>query len=440
MRLKSFHYQEDTAQDEAKMYGNIIKSIKARKVVDTRTMYTIEVDITTEGGFGRATAPLGAPASRSEWEPPAYPPDGIDEAIEKVNDEIAPKLIGLDASRQELIDHVLREIDGTPNFARIGGNTAIVVSIATAKAAASALGLPLYRYLGTPFASELSIPIANIIGGGPHASKGKAPDFQEHQIIPVGAKSMVDAIHAVVLAHRKTKELCMRKDPEFTGGYDCEGAWIPHITDREALEMLIQVRESIRDETGVETYLGIDCAAGSLWDKDKEIYVYKREGVKRSRDEQLEYISELIETFPLYFVEDPFHDDDYESFKELTKKYGNKHLICGDDLFSTNFNRLLKGIKMDAANSVMIKENAVGTLTDTYRTVELARRHGYVVVKSCRSGETEDTAIAHLAIAWGCPFNKFAVAEKGAAKLNELLRIEEELGPQAKMPTLRILP
>jgi enolase len=414
----------------------LIEGVECRKIIDSRGVTSIEVDVKVVGGMGRASAPLGAPGSRGLFEPPAYPEGGVDEAIQILNSRIAPKLKGMDGSDQRSVDSMLRELDGTPNFAEIGGNTATVVSIAVAKAAACALGLPLYRYLGGPFASELSNLIGNTIGGGPHARIGKAPDMQEHQVIPVGAKTMADAVFACVKAHRKANELLVKKFPDFTGGADDESAWAPNATDREALEILALVCEDIEDETGIEMRLGIDVASANMWDSEKKVYVYQREGVERDTGEQLDFISDLIETFPLYYVEDMFHDDDFESFAELNKKYGKKCLICGDDLLSSNLERLRKGIEMNAVNSLIIKVNQVGTLSDAYETVRLAKENQVMPIKSCRSGETEDTAIAHLAVAWGCPLNKFAITGKGPAKLNELMRIEAELGGNARMPKL----
>ena len=294
--------------------------------------------------------------------------------------------------------------------------------------------------MGTPFSSELSIPIANTIGGGPHARKGKSPDMQEHHVIPVGAKSMREAVRAVVAAYRKTRQVCEKVDVGFAGGADDESAWVPSISDRKALEILADVCQETEDETGIKMRLGIDIAASNLWNTEKEIYVYEQEKVERDSGEQFEFVSDLIETFPFYYVEDVFHEDDYHSFNSLTKKYGSRCLVCGDDLFSTNIERLQKGVNAGAANSLIVKVNMVGTLSDAYMTVDLAHRYGYVPIKSHRSGETEDTAIAHLAVAWGCPFNKFGIAGRGATKLNELIRIEEELGSQARMPTLRIVP
>ncbi len=420
--------------------SNLIVDLRARKVVDTRAEMSIEVDVIAECSDGRASAPLGAPGSRGEFEPPAYPEGGVNAALEMVDTLLKPRLAGQDVLEQERVDAILREIDGTRNYSRIGGNTAMVVSLAVAKAAANGLGIPLYRYLGTPFNNELSYPISNMIGGGPHARVGIAPDMQEHQMIPVNAKTMSEAVWAVVEAWHRVGEVCKERYPEFNGATDDESAWVPSITDWEALEALTEVAEEMRVKRGVEMRLGLDVAAANFWDPRRKVYVYHQEGVERTTAEQLQYMSKIIDTFPMYYVEDFVHDDDFESYVEMTEKYGRKLLICGDDLFCTNSERLAKGLRMGAANSLIVKTNQTGTLTDALRTVDLAKRNGYMPIKSCRSGETEDTAIAQLAVAWACPANKFAVGGKGPAKLNELLRIEEELGAgTARMPELPYL-
>jgi len=419
------------------MSRGIIKKLKARKVIDTRAEDTIEVEVlTVEGATGRSAAPKGAPASKGVWEAPAYPPGGVDETIKLVNEAIAPRLKGMNALDQELVDETLHEIDGTTNFSKLGGNAATAISIAVAKAASTELDIPLYRYLGGVFADQMSVPIANVIGGGPHARIALAPDFQEHQVVPMNAKSIREAIDAVVLSYKKAREFCINRDATWTGGKDDEGAWVPNLTDWEVLEILEKVGEEVKDEMGVEMRLGLDCAVGTLWDEKREVYVYPREAVERDTNKQMEHICELIERFNLYHIEDFVHDDDFDSFKELTKKYGNRALIDGDDLFACDLNRLKKGVEMAAANSLIIKVNMSGTLTDTWKVVKFAHLNGYVPIKSCRSGETEDATIAHLAVALNCPLNKFAVGEKGATKLNELIRISEELGSQAKMPHL----
>lgn len=415
----------------------MIRDLKARKVIDTRAEETIEVEVTTVmGAVGRCAAPKGAPASRGEWEAPSYPRGGVNEAIKVVNELVAPKLKGMSALDQESVDATLHEVDGTKNLSRLGGNAAAATSIAVARAAASSLQVPLYKYIGGPFAHQMSVPLANILGGGPHARKGVAPDYQEHQVAPLNTKSMREAVEVCVLAYRKTRELCLKKDQTWSGGKDDEGAWVPSMTDFEALEILEKVCQEVKDETGVKMGLGLDCASGNLWDKKRRVYVYAREGVERSTEKQLEHIEKLIERFNLYYVEDFVHDDDYESYVKLTKKYGKKMLICGDDLFACDAERLKKGVEAGAANSLIVKVNMSGTLTDTWNVVNYAHSNGYMPIKSCRSGETEDISISQLAVAWSCPLNKFGVGEKGAAKMNELVRISEELGPRARMPNL----
>lgn len=419
--------------------SNKIVDIRGRKVLDTRGELSVEVDVIGECSWGRASAPLGAPASRGEFEPPPYPKGGVESALQLIDELLRPQLLGCEVAQQEELDLLLKQIDGTSNYAKIGGNTAMVVSLAIAKAAANGLGMPLYRYLGTPFSSELSYPIANMIGGGPHARIGVAPDMQEHQMIFVGAKTMSQAVWSTVKAWHRVGEVCKDRYPQFNGATDDESAWVPSVTDWEALEILTQVGEELKTEQGIEYQLGLDVAAANLWDPEDRVYRYAREGVVRTPEEQIEFIATIIDTFPIYYVEDFVHDDDYQGFVAITQRYGRKLLVCGDDLFCTNVNRLRQGIEMGAANSLIIKINQTGTLTDAYRTVDLARRSGYVPIKSCRSGETEDPAIAQLAVAWNCPANKFAVAGKGQAKLNELLRIEEELGSMARLPELPYL-
>jgi enolase len=416
-----------------------IKSVRASIAIDSRAEKTIYVEVVTDAASGMCSAPRGAPLSVAAYEAPSYPPGGVYEAIRLVNEEIAPRLKGLDARRQEQIDQRLKEIDGTPNFRRIGGNTSTAVSIAVARAAANGLGLSLYRYLGTPFSSTLSLPLVNLIGGGPHAIDGVVPDFQEHHLVPVNAKSMRDVLDSCRLAYQKLREKCMRDDSNWTGGMDDEGAWAPNMTDWRALELMTAVANEVDQEIGVKMRLGIDCAAEHLWNCKRQVYDYKREHIERNPEEQKEYISKLIESFPIYYVEDIARADDFETFAEITRKYGNKVLVCGDDLLACNIDRLATAAKMGACNSLIIKVNMTGTLTDTYRVVRFAVLSGYMPIQSRRSGETEDTTIADLAVAWNCPLNKFAFAQSGAPKQNRLLRIEEELDDMARMPTLPFL-
>jgi len=404
---------------------SIIEDIRVRKILDSRGNPTLEVDVITWNGFGRAAAPSGA--STGAREVVAFPAGGVDKIIGEVEDIISSELIGMDAEDLKEIDLVLKEIDGTENLSSIGGNTTVAVSMATAKAAAASYNMSLYRFLGGNMAHEIPYPLGNMINGGAHAGKN-APVIQEFLVIPVGAENITEAVFTNVNVHRKIRELIQAKDTSFTGGKGDEGGWAPNLTSQEALEIQFKACQDVTDETGVEVKPSLDMAASEMWDPDKEVYVYKREGVNRTTGEQIDYVEEIIDTYGFYFVEDPIREGDFDGFAELTSKVKGRCLICGDDIFVTNKEILQEGIKKKAADSIIIKPNQIGTLTDTYQTVELARNNKYVPVVSHRSGETTDETIAHLAVAWGCPIIKTgATGGERIAKLNELIRIEEEI-------------
>jgi enolase len=391
-----------------------IEDVYLRKILDSRGNATIEAEIITESGVsGVAAAPSGA--STGKYEAKVI---SVDEAIKIAEDEVIPELIGLYVLEQEYIDEILRNVDGTDNFSHIGGNTAIAISMASAKAGANSLGIPLYRYLGTPFSSSLPYPLGNVIGGGAHAVG--ATSIQEFLSIPIGASSVQEAVFANSAVHKKVKEI-LSSEGIFCGKGD-EGAWAPQISDEKAFEIMERAVSEVSDKLGFEIKFGIDVAASELW--DGENYVYKN--AKRTPEEQLSFIAELIDRYDLYYVEDPFEEEDFESFAELTASVDC--LICGDDLFVTNVERIRKGIETGAANAVLIKPNQIGTLTDTFKAISLARREGYTCVISHRSGETTDNTIAHIAIALELPIIKTGVVGgERIAKLNELIRIEEEL-------------
>ena len=404
---------------------SIIEDIRVRKILDSRGNPTLEVDVITWNGFGRAAAPSGA--STGAREVVAFPTGGVDKIIGEVEDIISSELIGMDAEDLNEIDLVLKEIDGTENLSSIGGNTTVAVSMATAKAAASSYNMPLYRFLGGNMPTEIPYPLGNMINGGAHAGRN-APDIQEFLVIPVGAESITEAVFANIDVHRKIRELIQAKDTTFTGGKGDEGGWAPNLTSEEALEIQVKACQSVSEETGVEVKPALDMAASEMWDEEKEAYVYQREGVNRSTGEQVDFVEEIIDKYGFYFVEDPIREGDFEGFAELTKKVGKKCIICGDDIFVTNADILQEGINKKAGNAIIIKPNQIGTLTDTYKTVELARNNKYVPVVSHRSGETTDETIAHLAVAFSCPIIKTgAVGGERIAKLNELIRIEEEI-------------
>jgi enolase len=434
-RLKKEEKLEATIKWKGKDMSTVIEDIIARKVFNSRGDETIEVDIITTSGFGRVSAPAGE--SRGKAEVIYYPTGGVDEAVKKIDELIAPELVGLNANFQEEIDKTLHEIDGSKDFRVIGGNTAFAVSLAIAEASANSYGMLLFQYLGGQVAHELPYPLGNTMSGGRH-TQGRSPDIQEFLILPYGAESFWEAALTNVRIHKKIGDILKRKDKLFSGGRSDEGAWVANIENSEAFEVLAMACEEVGDEVGLECGFGVDIAASSLWKEKEKLYVYSRERKKLDSGEQLEYVLELIKKYHLVYVEDPFHEEDYESFMELTKKT-KKCLICGDDLFVTNIERLSHGTKINAGNAVIIKVNQIGTLTDALETIEFAERNGYVPVMSHRSGDTCDWHIAHLAVAFRCPIIKTGIVEgTRIAKINELIRIEEFLGARAKMANLQI--
>ncbi|NLF88514.1 phosphopyruvate hydratase [Candidatus Bathyarchaeota archaeon] len=415
--------------------SSIIEDLIARKIFNNRGDETIEVDVITAGGFGRAGAPAGKSKGKAEVQ--YYPQGGVEAAVKKVDDLIAPELAGLNADFQEEIDNTLHEIDGTTDFKNIGGNTAFAISLANAEAAANSHGLLLFQFLGGNAANQMPFPLGNCITGGAHA-RGKSPAIQEYLALPHGAESFLEAQTANIAIHKKIGDALKRKSTTFNGGKSDEGAWIGNVSTDDAFDLIAKACEEVGNEMDFECGFGIDVAASNFWKPKEEKYVYDIDGVKRDTAEQLEYMISLVDKYHLAYVEDPFHEDDFDSFAELTKKTKNC-LICGDDLFTTNTERLNNGIKINAGNAIIIKVNQIGTLTDAAETIETAQHNGYVPVVSHRSGDTCDWHIAHLAVAYKCPVIKTGVVEGSRiAKLNELIRIEHFLGNRAKMADLNI--
>ncbi|MBS7642165.1 MAG: phosphopyruvate hydratase [Candidatus Bathyarchaeia archaeon] len=413
----------------------IIEDIRARKVFDSRGNPTVEVEIYTRGGgVGRVSAPAGA--STGKWEVIAYPPGGVDEALKILKDEIAPRLIGMDSEKQEEIDAILKEIDGSPRLSHIGGNTAYAISIANALAAASSYDLPLFMYLGGRNARYMPYPVGNILGGGKHAGAG-CPDIQEFLSIPLGAKNFMEAAQANILAHKNLRNILERENIPFFGGKGDEGAWAPAVSDDKAFEYVAEAIEKTSDEIGFEVRFGVDVASSSFWREEEDVYFYKHGGKKLTTGEQIDFIVDKIKSYRLIYVEDPLHEEDFEGFRELTSKVRGCFIV-GDDLFVTNIERLKKGVSLGAANALIIKPNQVGTISDTIATVEYAHENLYTTVFSHRSGETESVVLAHLAVGLRCPFVKLGVVGgERIAKINELIRIEEYLGSEARMAKVR---
>jgi enolase len=390
-----------------------IEEITLRTILDSRGNETVEADIYTSRGFGRAAAPSGA--STGTYEAKVRPPR---EAIENAREHLIPSLIGEDACDQITFDALLREIDGTPYFSSIGANVAVALSLACAKAAASSLDLEVFRYLGGAFASETPLPLGNIIGGGAHAPN--ATSIQEFLVVATGASGATEAVFVNAAVHKTVKKI-LQAQGKLSGKGD-EGAWAPAITDAEAFEILGEAIGIVSDEMNVEIRMGIDMAATELWDGEH----YRYRDAVQSRDDQIAYVADLVDCYNLVYVEDPFFEEDFEAFASLTEEVGDRCLVCGDDLFVTNVERIIQGIETGAANCVLIKPNQIGTLTDTFEAIHLAQESGMETVMSHRSGETTDATIAHLATAFGCIFLKTGVVGgERIAKLNELIRIEE---------------
>ncbi len=397
----------------------LIEEILIRKILDSRGNPTVEVDVYTQSGFGSASAPSGV--SRGINEVKAFPKNGVDLAIQGFKENIAPNLIKRDVTEQEEIDALLQELDGTEDFSNMGGNVAIATSLAIAKAAAFALGLPLYRYLGGAFATSIPFPLGNVLGGGKHAVGGT--DIQEFLAISL-TSAPKESVFANVKVHNSVKKRLKERFPDSAIGKGDEGAWVAKMDDEEALELVAEACKEISEEVDFDIRPCLDMAASELY-KDGS-YNYKKG--KLSSGEQMEFVIHLIDNYDLYLVEDPLDQEDFEGYAELTKAVGNKCIIMGDDLFVTKAGRVEKGIKMAAANAVLIKPNQVGTLTKAIETIKLAHENGYKTVVSHRSGETTDNTIAHLAVAFGSHAIKTGVVGgERTAKLNELIRIEEEL-------------
>ncbi|SMO61785.1 phosphopyruvate hydratase [Halorubrum cibi] len=395
-----------------------ITNVSLRRILDSRGNPTVEADVLTEsGGFGRAAAPSGA--STGEFEAIELP---AEESIAKARERAVPRLEGLFAGDQRSVDAALRAADGTDDFSAIGANSAVAISMAAAKAGADVLGAPLYQHLGGAFRGDnFPIPLGNVVGGGEHAKE--ATHIQEFLAAPVGAPSVSEAVFANAAVHAAVADVLDERGVPAAKGD--EGAWAPPISDAEAFEVVAEAVETVEDEVGFEIRFGLDMAAAELYDDDREAYVYGEE--IKSTDEQIEYVAGLVEEYDLAYVEDPLDENDYEAFAALTDRVGDRTLICGDDLFVTNVERLREGIDVGAGNSILIKPNQIGTLSDAFDAVELATRNGMESVISHRSGETEDTTIAHLAVATDAAYIKTGtVGGERTAKLNELVRIADD--------------
>jgi enolase len=393
-----------------------ITDVRLRRVLDSRGNTTVEADVsTTNGGFGRAAAPSGASTGEHE----AIELEA-QEAIAQAREHAIPRLEKeVDSTDQRAVDAALHEADGTANFSEIGANAAVAISMAAAKAGADSLGVPLYHHLGGTFRGTTPTPLGNVIGGGAHAAE--ATNIQEFLSVPVGAPSVEEAVLANARVHAHIKELLQAQDIPTNKGD--EGAWAPPIDDATAFEIVDEATTTVAEEVGFEIGFGLDMAASELHEDGEYVY----DDRTRSTDEQIEFVAEMVREYGLRYVEDPLDENAFSEWADLTDEVGSETLICGDDLFVTNVSRLNEGIEHGSANSILIKPNQIGTLTDSVDAIERGADHDIESVVSHRSGETEDTTIAHLAVGTGAPFIKTGtVGGERTAKLNELLRIEEQ--------------
>ncbi|MDF1656815.1 MAG: phosphopyruvate hydratase [Verrucomicrobiales bacterium] len=420
------------------MLETTITNIRAREIVDSRGNPTVEVDVELEGGaIGRAAVPSGASTGEHEaWElrdgdESRYLGKGVLKAVAAVNDKICPELIGIDATEQTVVDKAMFELDGTANKKELGANAILGVSLATAHAAANQLGMPLYKYIGGPNAKVLPVPMMNIINGGSHSD---APiDFQEFMIMPKGASSFREALRqGAEIFHALKKVL---KDRGLSTAVGDEGGFAPKLDSADdALKVIEQAVEKAGYKFGEEIFIALDVASSEFYNKEKGKYVFhKSDNSEKTAEELVDYYLDLQSRYPILSIEDGCDENDWDGWKVITEKMGKNTQLVGDDLFVTNTDFLQKGIDLGVANSILVKVNQIGSLTETLDAVELAKENSYTSVISHRSGETEDSTIADIAVATNAGQIKTGSLSRSdrIAKYNQLLRIEEELGEDA---------
>lgn len=412
-----------------------IMDVAAREILDSRGNPTIEVDVVLEGaGMGRAAIPSGASTGENEavelrdGDPERYLGKGVLKAVENVMHEIRPAVMGMDAFDQQALDRRLIDLDGTPNKGYLGANALLGVSLAAAKACANELEIPLYRYLGGVGARRLPVPMMNILNGGAHADNNV--DIQEFMIMPLGAPNFREALRMGAEVFHTLKKVL--KSQGLNTAVGDEGGFAPNLeSNEEALQVIMQAIEGAGYKAGEDVSIALDAAASSFYSEG--LYVLAAEGAKKTAAEMVDFYGDLVDRYPIVSIEDGLDENDWDGWKLLTEKLGRRVQIVGDDIFVTNIELLRKGIELRVANSILIKLNQIGTLTETLDTVNLAKGSGYTSVVSHRSGETEDTTISDLVVALGTGQIKTGSASRTdrIAKYNQLLRIEEELGESA---------
>lgn len=420
---------------------SLIESIHARQILDSRGNPTIEVDVVTaSGAYGRAAVPSGASTGTHEavelrdGNKKQYMGKGVLKAVENVNTKIASEVVGFSVFEQNLLDKIMLELDGTPNKGKLGANAILGVSLAIAKAAAMEAGLPLYRYIGGVNANTLPVPMMNILNGGSHADN--AIDFQEFMVMPVGADTFSEALQMGAEVFHTLKKVL--HDKGLSTNVGDEGGFAPNLkSNEEAIEVVLQAIEKAGYKPGADIFIALDPAASEFYDSKAKVYHFKKSSGKKLKPvEMAEYWTNWIKKYPIISLEDGMAEDDWTGWKALSEKVGDKVQLVGDDLFVTNVKRLQKGIDEGIGNSILIKVNQIGSLTETIDTVNLAKRNAYKCVMSHRSGETEDSTIADLAVALNTGQIKTGSASRSdrIAKYNQLVRIEEELGEVAYFP------
>ena len=419
-----------------KEYFEIV-DVLGREILDSRGNPTVEVEVTLDNGVvGRAAVPSGASTGIYEacelrdGDKSRYLGKGVLKAVENVNDEIANALVGLNALDQPSIDKLLIELDGTPNKTRLGANAMLGVSLAVAKAAAESLNLPLYNYIGGVNAKTLPVPMMNVLNGGAHAT-GSNVDIQEFMIMPIGAESWKEALRMCAEVFHTLKKVVP------ASGVGDEGGYAPNLdSDEDALKALVTAIEKAGYKPGEDFMLAMDAAVSDWYNRDDECYHLPKRGIKMTRQEMVDMWVGFVEKYPIISIEDGMGEDDWEGWKMLTDALGHKVQLVGDDLFVTNTSRIAKGIELGVANSVLIKLNQIGTLTETLDAIQMANRAGYTAVVSHRSGETEDTTIADLVVGLNAGQIKTGAPSRTdrVAKYNQLLRIEDELFDAAEYP------
>ena len=394
----------------------IIKDIKLRKIIDSRGNSTVEADISTNDGFGRAAAPAGA--STGTFEAQAWPENNVDLGISNARKKLIPLLTGIPANDQKAFDDIIKKEDGTNNLQNVGGNISVALSLACAKAAADSKNIPLFEHVSKTKSYSIPAPMSNVLGGGAHAIGGT--DIQEYLVTSFD-NDVNTAIETNAAVHKEVAKILKEKFPNIALGKGDEGAWVAPLENVEALELVTKAVDNVNKETGVEIRTGLDVAASEFYKNGK--YVYKEQTL--TPEEQVDFMLGLIEEYDLHSVEDPLDQNDFQSWASLTDQTDS--LIIGDDLYVTNSERLKQGIDMKSTNSILIKPNQIGTLTDTVKTVELAKNSDMATVISHRSGETTDTSIAHLGVAFESHAIKTGImGGERIAKLNELVRISEK--------------